>query len=987
MRLSALLPDLARLDTPALVEALREQSGESTAASLLLTRGDGSTLPVQVTASTAPALGDEMLLVSLRDVSAFQVVEQRLRSQVYQLSRLNAIGRRLAAKHSVEAILSEMLLEGQRLLEPTEALVLRIDPDHQRATAAWIMEGESNGVQDHQHLQRRFSKPCERFSRLLSSAEPTKVGAEDLNPLAEVEILPREWLQRRRRWITQTIVASDRPVALVIMGRDANSPWKDQGLSLLNNLATMAGLSLDNAEHLTSVERAHTRWRHLFDSSRDAIGVVDLSTGRVVAANREWSILTAQSLDDASDAPFVDVLAEADWEQAQERLARLQETGQERWECRLNVWGEGEGVWVQVRASLVESGATPTALLILINITAQRQRDQEVRSLSRIAIANPNLVLKADESGEIIYANPGTSAFLRRAGMPPDKVAATLPESLEGLVRPLVANPGKVETFEHRVGDRTLLHTATATEDERTVIFHGVEITAQKHLEEAITESEENYRLLVEGAREGICAIRDGVFHTVNRALCAMLGRDADEVVGKPLREFMEPEDWPEIRQILVDWPHGAPKVRESAFRLHDAMGRVRDIHGAFVPDKVGDTPQLLGYLTDITEQRRLESQLLQKHRIESVGQLAKGIANEFNNSLCTILGNASQMAERLSGDAEAQRLLSAIERAADRGADLTHQLQTFTNSAQVDPQILDLSEEIKRCIDLVRGTIGADVRISFTPTAEPALVEIDPAQLNQVLVAIAANSREAMPRGGELQIRVCSFVLGTPEIERMPQGRMGPHHCLEVSDTGGGIPEDVLPKIFDPFFTTKSSGDGTGLGLALVHTIMERMGGFIDVESEVGVGTTMRLFMPRSDGSTEKSASSEGAVRSCGSLVLIVDDEDLVRELVAEVLQDAGFKVMTARNGAEGLAACEGLIDDLSAVVLDFIMPVMDGAETFKRLREIRPDLPILVASGFAGEQETGDMLSQGNADFLTKPFRREALLGKLDALIVARA
>jgi PAS domain S-box-containing protein len=834
-----------------------------------------------------------------------------------------------------------------------------------------------------QQSRHRFCLNIDLLDSSLLNPDVSPLDPQVLSPLASEEVIPPHWPRLDRRWLSVAISVEDQASTLMILGRDSERPWTEAETSLLHNLGTMAGLSLSNAAHVQGIHRSRSRCQQLFESSRDAIGVVDIPTHRILSANPEWSVLTDLPPERVTDSALFDVFEEKDWPKVQEHLSRLAEQGQEWWECRLAREGAGGETWVQVRASLMESAPNPTALLILINTTERREREQEIRSLSRIAQSNPNLVLKLDETGKVIYANPGVSAFLRRAGHDPEAVAAVLPADVTARIRALISSPGTVETFEHHVGDRTVLHTATASEGEQAVIFHGAEITVQKRLEQAIAESEANYRVLVEGALEGICSLRDGKFHTVNRSLCSILGHRSEELIGTALRDHVLEEDWPALREVLIQGLHETSPMTEAAFRVVDVLDRQHEIHAVFVRETVGNMPHLLGYLTDVTEQRRLEAQLHQMQRIESIGRLSKSIASEFNSILTGIMGNISLMLSRLDPHGEEHRLAKIIEHEAEQGSDLTRQLLTFAARGRINPEVVDLNTVVEENLLMLRRTLGGDICVDFMPAGEAAMVEIDRAQLRLMLVKLGVNAREAMPRGGRLQLRVSPVVLGEPEIRRMPQAKTGPHLCLEITDTGRGIPAEVIPHIFDPFFSTKADGEATGLGLSIVYGVVSHQGGFLDVASELGVGTTVRIFFPRCHKPPRDRKRGPGEATVTGGTVLVIDDEELVRELTSDILSDAGFTVLTAMNGEEGMAQFVENIDRIAAVILDLVMPVMDGPETFRRIRKQRPELPILLSSGFASEHDTREMLGQTGVDFLPKPFRREALLDKLAALM----
>lgn len=986
VKLTELLPDLAGLGIRELIEALRAQASLPAEASLSLLRADGSHLPVHVATGVAEALGQEVILIHLRDVSVFRQVEENLREQVFQLSSLNALERRLASCLERRRLLRELVVQTSALLRAEAGAALGLDPSGERIEGVDLCESEEDS-RELRHSARDVSVAVPAVRALLRRAIVSPADTEAMRSLVGKEILPRSWLSRGWRWVSVELSQGERAGAALLLARREDQPWDERDFTILHNLRTMASLSLANASHVQEIRRAHSEYRRLFQNSRDAIGVVDLTTGRVITANAQWAVLTNQASDAVTGSPFFNIVQERDWPQLYDEFRRLRDEGECRWECRLAQDTGDEPTWVQIRASLVQTEPTALALLILIDVTERRRRDQEIKSLSRITTSNPNIVLKVDAEGRVLYANPAVSTLLRRAGAPEESFGRLLPADITARIARMTAAPGRVETFDHTVGERVILYTLTASEEAQAGILHGVEITAQKRLEQAIAESEENYRVLVEGAREGICALRDGHFHTVNTALARILGQGANDLVGTALRDHVHASDWPQLCEQLHACAHDERGHVQAAFRVHDAEGAEHEISATFVSAHVGTTRQVLGYLTDVTAQRRLEALVQQLQRIELIGNLSSGIAHDFNDVLCGILGHVSLLVSKLEPGSEAHRQAKIIEDAAERGSALTRHLLSFARGSRVLPQVLDLNAALEECLELVRRTLGSDIIVEFVPAEEPAPAEIDRGQLRQILINLASNARDAMPRGGRLRLRVTAAVLGDPEVQRIPGAKRGAHVCIEVADSGAGIPAAIIPHIFEPFFTTKTESKRSGLGLSLVYGMISQQGGFIDVQSAVDRGTTIRLFLPRAEAMPAQPATGGEAAAGGSSTVLVIDDEELVRDLTREILADAGYQVLTAENGQMGLERFHEAQGEIAAVVLDIVMPVLNGPETFRSLRSERPDLPILLASGYASEEDTRDLLNQGHSDFLPKPFRRDALLEKLGALLTSSA
>ncbi|MBN1478270.1 PAS domain S-box protein [Candidatus Sumerlaeota bacterium] len=977
-----LLPDLAGLSLVNLMTALRRRASQSAVTALHLRRADGSTIPVHIVSGELQSQGEPLIVIHMRDVSVFQEAEVALQEQVELVTNLNALERRLAGSRNPATLFRELASQVNRLLHTEESAVLALEPTLDRLGSVVIGErsGEGEGVECTDH---EVSKPLESLRPLMAGTITAPLDPQLLRPLIDEGIIPREWLGQSRQWLSLTIGLGDDVGAVLILGRDGE--WSDREISILQNLRTMGSLCLANATHIHEVERAHSEYLQIFQQSRDAIGVIDLTTGHVITANPQWEGLTGQHPDEAVGTPLINFVAEDDWSLVRQELRRLQTQGEGRWECRI-ANDSGGSTWVQVRGSLIQPEPAPLALLILIDITERRQRDQEIRSLSRITTSNPNLVLRVDHRGQVVYANPAVGAFLKRAGLAPEDLRALLPGDLVATINRLTHGPNRVETLEHTVGDRTLLCTLCVPVDDDSAILHGVEITAQKNLEQAIAESEANYRALVEGAIEGIAALRDGHLHTVNRRLCDITGRSADDLFGLALRELVHPDDWRTLAEELLRVTHGEISDTCISFRFVHAGGDSRDIEAAFVPTSVGPLRQIVGYFTDVTEQRRLEAELQQLQRIETIGKLAGGIAHDFNDVLTGVLGHAHLLQESLDEGSEAHRHAQKIDEVAERGRVLTSNLMTFARGDRIQAEVIDMAEIVEDSLEMLRRTLGRDITVDCEAPDEPAVVEIAPSHIRHILMCLGANAREAMERGGRLGIRLSSVVLGAPELKTLPGARPGPHVCLEVSDTGRGIPERDLPKIFDPLFTTKSGTKSAGLGLALVFGVVTHAGGSVHVESEIDRGTRVRIFLPRSERAPRRHIATGHRRARTGETLLVIDDEEIVRELTQEILADAGYEVITASNGAEGLDRYHEAQEQIRAILLDIMMPVMDGPTLFRTLRQEGADLPILLISGYSSEGEIQELLVQGRCDFLPKPFRREVLLSKIGALLAQR-
>ncbi|BCJ89980.1 histidine kinase [Terrihabitans soli] len=378
---------------------------------------------------------------------------------------------------------------------------------------------------------------------------------------------------------------------------------------------------------------------------------------------------------------------------------------------------------------------------------------------------------------------------------------------------------------------------------------------------------------------------------------------------------------------------------------------------------------------SQITERERVESALRQAQRLEAVGQLTSGVAHDFNNLLTVILGNVRQM-QKGATDAAQTRRLNMMAEAGERGAKLTAQMLAFSRRQKLEPKPVDLNETVASMRDLLQSTMGGSVRIETVLAKRLWPAMIDPTQIELAILNLAINARDAMAVGGTLAVETSNVSLGEPRSPSEPPP--GEYICVSVSDTGSGMPDDVVTKVFEPFFTTKEVGKGSGLGLSQVLGLAKQSGGGVRIQTKVGEGTSVKLYLPRASTATEvEPAPPPAAVtqRASGLTILLVDDDSAVREVTRSILQDLGYAVVEAGSGG----ACLDMLDthkDIDLVLLDFAMPGMNGADVAREIRARSASMPILFATGYAD----ADALTEADEDgIVRKPFVESELADKL--------
>ncbi|HXQ29671.1 MAG TPA: ATP-binding protein, partial [Gemmatimonadales bacterium] len=405
------------------------------------------------------------------------------------------------------------------------------------------------------------------------------------------------------------------------------------------------------------------------------------------------------------------------------------------------------------------------------------------------------------------------------------------------------------------------------------------------------------------------------------------------------------------------------------------------------VPQRVGGvTVGRVWSFRDLTQRRELEEQLRQSQRMDAIGQLAGGIAHDFNNLLTVIRAHADFLLEAIAPDAPHRPDVEAIIEAARRSAGLTRQLLAFSRKQLLQPVVFELHTVVSRLEPMLRRIIGEDIAITTRAKGGPTVVSADVGQMEQVVVNLVINARDAMPRGGRLSVETALVVFGESD-ERPGRGVMpaGEFVLLTVSDTGIGISPDKIDRVFEPFFTTKGVGKGTGLGLSTVYGIVKQSGGYIWLESEVGVGTTLSIYLPRASGEAVALQESPHVRQHVGGseTILVAEDEPEVAAVTCRTLRRAGYRVLAAANGREALAVAAHYQGPIDLLLSDVIMPEMGGRDLSEQLRAARPDVRVLYMSGYTHNEIDGRGLVQKDAAFLHKPFEVRELTDAVRAAL----
>ncbi|MDQ1334484.1 MAG: two-component system, cell cycle sensor histidine kinase and response regulator CckA [Thermodesulfobacteriota bacterium] len=527
------------------------------------------------------------------------------------------------------------------------------------------------------------------------------------------------------------------------------------------------------------------------------------------------------------------------------------------------------------------------------------------------------------------------------------------------------------------------------SDDKRYLAGMGIDISQRKEMEKALQESEKRFRDLYDEAPVGYFEYDlKGNIARVNRTELKMLGYTAEEMIGQPCWKFIVEE---EARgQILEKLAATRPPAHgfERTYRCKDGTTFHVLFEDRVLTDEDGHITGIRTTIQDITERKRaeaekerLQAQLIQAQKMESVGRLAGGVAHDFNNMLSIILGYGENLLEEFKEGDPLRKDVQQILEAAKRSAALTRQLLAFARKQIISPRVLDLNDTVEDMLRMLRRLIGEDIHLVWSPGHALWRINMDPTQMDQILANLLVNARDAIPGVGKVTIQTQNVTLDAVYCAAHEGASAGDHVLLAVSDDGCGMDPAVLDHLFEPFFTTKEVGKGTGMGLPTVYGIVKQNNGFIEVQSEPGKGTTVAIYLPRVGGEADEEGETDTGEmpRGHGETVLLVEDEEALLEMGKAMLERFGYKVFTANMPEEALGLARENVEEIHLLMTDVVMPQMNGEELARRLREIRPNLRCLFMSGY-----TADVIAhRGTLDkgvhFIQKPFTLNGLAVKV--------
>jgi two-component system cell cycle sensor histidine kinase/response regulator CckA len=650
-------------------------------------------------------------------------------------------------------------------------------------------------------------------------------------------------------------------------------------------------------------------------------------------------------------------------------------------------------VSLTVSPVLDSDGTLVGASTIARDITAQKLAEEALRRANETSIyASPVPIIAADPDGRVTMWNPAAEALF---GWSEEEVIGKLipiiPKDVLAESADLHSRLLSGETLrgievrrQKRDGSLVAISLSAAPIRDANRKVKGIlgfltDVAEQKRSEIALRQAEEKYRTIFENAVEGIYQTTpDGRYISANPPLARMLGFDSPEELIETRKDIRTQEYvHPEMRTEFVKILEARGVLQSFEYEVYRKDGKIIWVseNARSVRDSEGRMLYFEGTVEDITHRRELEQQLRQMQKIEAVGRLAGGVAHDFNNILMAISSYAELLDKKLP-DAATRRYAGEIVKATDRGSSLTEGLLTFSRKQVVSPKVLDLNALIAEQIRMLKRLIPENIDVRVSADGNIGRVKADPSQVQQVLMNLIINARDAMPNGGRLVIETGNAELDGADCVLASEAQAGKYVMVAVSDNGCGMTAEIKSQIFEPFFTTKEQGKGTGLGLAIVFGIVKQSGGQIFVHSEPDMGTTFKIYFPFVEAEVQMQEVEERLQPITGAeTILLVEDEDGVRDSAAEYLRESGYTVLTAKGGPEALQVAKQYERPIQLLLTDLIMPLMSGRELSERIALLRPEIRVVFMSGYSNNLLSNQQVLDPKHVLLQKPFRLATL------------
>ena len=654
---------------------------------------------------------------------------------------------------------------------------------------------------------------------------------------------------------------------------------------------------------------------------------------------------------------------------------------------------------IEISLSPIVTADSSLICAAIRDITDRKRIEERLR---RLLDSAPDAMVIAGHDGKIVLVNSQTEKLFgyRREELLGQPVEVLVPERFWGMhrkyrerymespqARPMGAGNELFGLKKDGTEFPVEISLSPQITEEGVLVSSTIrDVTERKRVEEALRQSEANFRAMVEGTYGVYRATPEGKLLMVNGALVKMLGYASSEEVlalGLATDIFEEGEYTP----LLFDQPGRQKQFAktEAHWRRKDGSGLAVEISGRPVKDDSGKVLYFEVIAEDVSHMRGVEQRLRHVQKMEAIGRLAGGIAHDFNNVLGVIVAYSEMLVEKLNDDEELFPLVLSITKAVERGGTLTRQLLAFSRQQVLEPQVMSLGDYLGSIKVMLARVIGEDLDLRIRTSDAQARVKVDPTQIEQVIMNLVVNARDAMPQGGRLTIETSEVEIDEDYCSRNPEARIGRHVMLAVSDTGCGMPPEVLSRIFEPFFTTKEQGKGTGLGLATIYGIVKQSGGHITVYSEVGRGTTFKIYLPATleESAHREALASEKIAPRGVETILVVEDEESLRAVTREYLANKGYQVLVAENFEQAVEAAADSARHIDLLMTDVVLPGASGPKLAERLSASRPDMKVLFVSGYTADALVHGDLHRTDFAFLSKPFSLNTLARKIRAIL----
>ena len=812
-------------------------------------------------------------------------------------------------------------------------------------------------------------------------------------------------------FVAAPLVCGGPVVGIIAVGAQQEQAWADHAIALLQAVGEIVLNAMERqrsdqelARERQRLRASEEKYRHVVEHSNDGICV--LQDGQIAYANQHMADIVGYTLAEGLGQPYTLFLPPDQHEENRARYDSLFAGEKEtlRFEATL-VGKDARRVEAELNVSVTEFDGRKAALLFIRDVTERKRTGRKLREAERdreIVLATvPDVVVYLDREMRVVWANRAAS---ESAGHPAEElVGRRCYEIWQDTGKPCPDCPVRAtfETGDPHEGETTskggrawnVRAFPVRGEDGQTVgaVEVASEITDRKRAESELRKVRDFSAQLVQASPTFFVAIgADGKTLMMNRAMLDTLGYAADEVVGKDyLAAFVPESDREALAGIFRTLgERGRIACNENHVLTRDGRELLVEWHGrpVFRPD--GTLDFRFGVGIDITERKSIEEQLRQAQKMEAIGRLAGGIAHDFNNQLTIVKGYSDLLLAGADLGGDVHDSLREIQHAAERATLMTRRLLTFGRRQVLRPEVINLNDVIEHLAEPLGRMIGEDIELRIDSAADLGSVHADPGQVEQALMNLVVNARDAMPAGGELTIRTANVESGLDLAPPQADAPDAPHVRLAVRDTGLGMDEATRERIFEPFFTTKPVGQGTGLGLAMVYAFVRESGGHIHVTSEEARGTTFSIYLPRVSTPAEDQTGQARAKRDCrgDETILVAEDDPSVRQLVVRVLRQYGYTVLESTSARNALAIGQQPDRTIHLLVTDVVMPGMNGRELAEHLQAARPDLPVLYISGYA-ESALGSRPQERPDPFLRKPFPPETLAREVRRVLDAAA